>query len=154
MKYITGNLITLANEGKFDVIGHGCNCFCTMGKGLAVAMKNAYPEIVMADHCTKRGDRSKLGTFTHVDYGDLIVLNLYTQYDYALGHKPFNDPVVFADYDAIRECMQGIKFKYKGKRIGLPLIGAGLAGGDWNRISQIIEDELGDEDVTIVQLPK
>jgi O-acetyl-ADP-ribose deacetylase (regulator of RNase III) len=151
MNYIQGNLITFAQEGKFDVIGHGCNCFCTMGKGLAVSMKKAFPEIVMADQCTRKGDKKKLGTFTHVDYGDLIVLNLYTQYDYAL---KYGDDLVFANYDAIRDCMKGIKKRYSGKRIGLPLIGAGLAGGDWNKISQIIEDELGDEDVTIVQLPK
>lgn len=31
------------------------------------------------------------------------------------------------------------------------MIGAGLAGGDWNIISQIIDDELGDEDITIVK---
>jgi len=32
MKEITGNLITLAKEGHFDMIVHGCNCFCTMSK--------------------------------------------------------------------------------------------------------------------------
>jgi O-acetyl-ADP-ribose deacetylase (regulator of RNase III) len=151
MKYVDGDLIELANNGEFDVIGHGCNCFCTMGKGLAVSMKKAYPEIVMADHCTKKGDRGKLGTFTHVDYGDLIVLNLYTQYDYAL---KYGDDLVFANYDAIRNCMKGIKKRYSGKRIGLPLIGAGLGGGDWNIISKIIEEELVDEDVTIVKFKK
>jgi len=29
--------------------------------------------------------------------------------------------------------------EYKGMKIGLPLIGAGLAGGDWNVIEKIIE---------------
>jgi O-acetyl-ADP-ribose deacetylase (regulator of RNase III) len=154
MRYIEGDLIKLAQEGAFEVIGHGCNCFCTMGKGLAVAMKKAWPEIVMADHCTRKGDRNKLGTFTQLDTfetSDLTVLNLYTQYDYAL---KYGDDLVFADYDAIRSCMKGIKKRYSGKKIGLPLIGAGLAGGDWNIISKIIEEELHDEDVTIVKLPK
>ena len=50
--------------------------------------------------------------------------------------------------------MQYIKKRYSGRRIGLPMIGAGLAGGDWSRISEIIEDELGDEDVTIVKFKK
>ena len=26
---IEGDLIKLAQEGKFDVIAHGCNCFCS-----------------------------------------------------------------------------------------------------------------------------
>lgn len=147
MKYIEGDLIKLANDEQFDVIGHGCNCFCTMGKSLAVSMKKAYPEIDMADKCTRRGDKTKLGTFTHVDYGNLIVLNLYTQYEYGNIYPDI-------DYSALRQCMTAIKKRYTGKRIGLPLIGAGLAGGDWDRISQIIEDELGDEDVTIVKYKK
>ena len=31
MKTIKGNLITMAKEGKFDVIVHGCNCYHVMG---------------------------------------------------------------------------------------------------------------------------
>jgi O-acetyl-ADP-ribose deacetylase (regulator of RNase III) len=116
-------------------------------KVFAVSMKKAYPEIVMADHCTTKGDKKKLGTFTLVDYGDLIVLNLYTQYEYG-------NLIPDVDYSAVRECMQKIKKRYSGKRIGLPLIGAGLGGGDWSKISRIIEDELGDEDVTIVKFKK
>jgi O-acetyl-ADP-ribose deacetylase (regulator of RNase III) len=34
--------------------------------------------------------------------------------------------------------------------IGLPQIGAGLAGGDWETIKQIIKQELKDCDVTVV----
>ena len=44
MKYqeIYGDLIELAKQGKFNVIAHGCNCFCTMGAGIAVPMKEAF----------------------------------------------------------------------------------------------------------------
>jgi len=35
-------------------------------------------------------------------------------------------------------------------RIGYPKIGAGLAGGDWDVISRIIDDELMDWDHTVV----
>ena len=37
IKYIKGDLIKLAQKGKFDIIAHGCNCFCTMGAGIAIA---------------------------------------------------------------------------------------------------------------------
>ena len=33
MKTIQGNLIHLAQNGEFDLIGLDCNCFCTMGAG-------------------------------------------------------------------------------------------------------------------------
>jgi O-acetyl-ADP-ribose deacetylase (regulator of RNase III) len=36
-------------------------------------------------------------------------------------------------------------------RIGYPAIGAGLAGGDWEVISSIIEEELKGEDHTFVK---
>jgi O-acetyl-ADP-ribose deacetylase (regulator of RNase III) len=147
MKEIDGDLIELANKGEFDVIGHGCNCFHTMGHGLAVSMKKAFPEIVMADQCSRKGDKYKLGTFTQVDYEDLTVLNLYTQYSYS-------NFEVSADYDAIRKCMKEIRRRYAKKRIGLPMIGAGLAKGDWSTIKNIIEEELKDMDVTIVHYKK
>ena len=41
-KEVKGDLIKLTLEGEFDVIAHGCNCFCTMGSGIAVAMKNTF----------------------------------------------------------------------------------------------------------------
>jgi len=144
MKYVDGNLLTLANEGEFDLIGHGCNCFHSFGAGIAKAIKLEFPEAHMADQCTRYGDRNKLGTFSHVDYGNLIILNLYTQFKYT-------SIEVDVEYPAVRDCMKEVKKRYSGKRIGFPLIGAGLAGGDWDIISQIIEDELGDEDVTIVR---
>jgi O-acetyl-ADP-ribose deacetylase (regulator of RNase III) len=147
MKYIDGDIIQLAKEGKFDVIGHGCNCFCTMGAGLAKSMKQAFPEIKKADDRTKLGDKKKLGTFSYVNYGNLVILNLYIQYRYG-------SIIPDADYKAIRDCMKEIKRRYSGKRIGLPFIGCGLAGGDWNIVSKIIEDELDDEDITIARLQK
>jgi len=61
--------------------------------------------------------------------------------------KPF-------DYEALTLCMRKINHQYKGNKIGLPLIGAGLAGGDWNVIEKIIEKELKDMDVTIVKFKK
>ena len=36
MKTVKGDLIKLALEGKFDLITHGCNSQCVMGKGIAL----------------------------------------------------------------------------------------------------------------------
>lgn len=47
--------------------------------------------------------------------------------------------------------MRNINKQYKGKHIGLPLIGAGLAGLDWDMVYKIIKDNLTDMDVTIVK---
>ena len=45
MKTIQGNLIHLAQNGEFDLIVHGCNCFCTMGAGIAKGIKAAFREL-------------------------------------------------------------------------------------------------------------
>lgn len=148
MKTLPGDLIHLAEAGRFDLIAHGCNCFCTMGAGIAKGIRSTFPEAYEADLATTKGDRAKLGTCSEAevvrDGRLLVVVNAYTQYDYRGGGTK-------VDYEAVRSCMRWIKAHHSGKRIGLPKIGAGLAGGDWDRIAAIIEEELEGEAVTIVE---
>lgn len=148
MKTIEGDLIHLAKDGVFDLVVHGCNCFCTMGAGIAKGIKAAFPAAYGADRATSCGDRAKLGscTFTEIDLDGslLIVVNAYTQFD-------FRGSGTKVDYDAVRSCFRWIKEQHSGRRMGLPKIGAGLAGGDWARIAAIIEEELACEDVTLVE---
>ena len=148
MNTITGDLLRLAFDGRFDVIVHGCNCQCTMGKGIAASIKQHFPEAYAADLATPRGDRAKLGTFSaaeiHRPPAHFTVVNAYTQFHY-------RGAGVRADYDAIRTAFAAIKRQFTGRRIGYPRIGAGLAGGDWSIISKIIDDELAGEDHTLVE---
>lgn len=143
MKERLGDLIKLGKAGEFDVIVHGCNCFCTMGAGIAKGIKAEFPEAFEADLKTKSGDHSKLGTISYAKTGDLTVVNAYTQFHWrgAGGN---------ADYDAIRQAFRLVKNTFTGKRIGYPAVGAGLAGGDWAVISTIIEEALKGEDHTFV----
>ena len=147
MKVIEGDLIKLAIGGEFDVIIHGCNCFCTMGAGIAKQIKSNFPEVYAVDLETEKGDRSKLGTYSSVgiqyENHELVVVNAYTQFNWR-GRR------VKSDYDAIRKVMKKIKNDFSGLRIGFPLIGAGLAGGDWKIIELIINEELSDENTTLV----
>ncbi|RYD20572.1 MAG: hypothetical protein EOP88_14530 [Verrucomicrobiaceae bacterium] len=55
------------------------------------------------------------------------------------------------DYSAIRSCFQWIRQNHGAKRVGLPKIGAGLAGGDWSKIATIIDEETPGMDVTLVE---
>jgi len=142
IKYTQGDLVRDA-ERDFDVIGHGCNCFNNMGAGIAKDVRIQYPGAYKVDVATQMGSKDKLGKYTKWDGENITILNLYTQWKY--GNSERN-----ADYDAIRNCMKSIKEDYSGKKIGLPLIGAGLAQGDWGIISKIIEEELIGEDVTIM----
>jgi O-acetyl-ADP-ribose deacetylase (regulator of RNase III) len=149
MKTTKGDLLKLAQEGRFDLIAHGCNCMCEMGAGIAKGIRAQFPVAFEADQVTAKGDRAKLGTCTFASCpttsgGRVIVVNAYTQYDY-------RGAGVKVDYDAVRGCMKWIAQQHRDARIGLPEIGAGLAGGDWDRIAGIIDEELRGCDVTVVE---
>ena len=45
MNVVTGDLLRLALDGRFDVIVRGCNCQCAMGKGIALSMRGARVEL-------------------------------------------------------------------------------------------------------------
>lgn len=176
-----GDIITLANSGLFDVIVQGNNCFCTQGSGLAPQMVKAYEtDKYPMEDSTKRGDINKLGCIdfravrrvhdrkNHASYFGgfnsiyvksfeenekvLYVVNAYTQYHYGRNHSDgVTKPV---DYDAITLVMRKLNHVFKGKHIGLPFIGAGLAGGNWGKIRAIILAELKDCDITLVEFNK
>jgi O-acetyl-ADP-ribose deacetylase (regulator of RNase III) len=148
MRTIRGDLLQLALEGEFDAIVHGCNCQCQMGKGIALSIKQRFPEAYAADLTTVKGDRSKLGTIStaEIQRGDRTfhVVNGYTQFHW-------RGQGVKADYDAIRKVMKAVKAGFGGKRIGYPRICAGLAGGDLVAIAALIEEELAGESHTLVE---
>jgi O-acetyl-ADP-ribose deacetylase (regulator of RNase III) len=151
MKTVFGDLIQLALDNNFDVIIHGCNCFCTMGAGIAKGIKTYFPRAYEEDLKTTRGDKVKLGSISFAEIENknkkLIVVNAYTQYHW-------KGKGVKVDYDALRSSFKEVKTKFPGLRIGYPAIGAGLAGGDWSIIKQIIEEELSGEDHTFVIFQK
>lgn len=163
---INGDLIELTKQGHFDVITHGCNCFSTMGAGIAVPMKNSFG----CDMFPREGKLNKQGEREAVEVGNIdklgcidyqtkiinshtvTVVNSYTQYRYGRNHADGDKCPV--DYDAISLCMRKINHQFKGQRIGLPMIGCGLAGGDWEIVCEIIQEELVDCDTTVVIFDK
>ena len=128
---IRGDILTDINPNQKTLIMHGCNCFHTMGAGIAKYLKQKFPVILQIDKATGYGDKGKLGTFsTAVISENLRVLNCYTQYDYRRVKSRAN-----VDYIAIEECFKEIKRLYDPTwEIRMPKIGCGLAGGDWNTV--------------------
>jgi O-acetyl-ADP-ribose deacetylase (regulator of RNase III) len=172
-KEIEGNIITEALNGAFDVIMHGCNCFCTQKSGLAPQMVKAFgTDAFNFENPSFEGDINKLGMIDGgakfvkdgklVELSDvnestkvLIVINAYTQYT----------PGPDARYDALKLCLEKINDIYKGYHVGLPLIGCGIGGLVWQKevgthssalwhglydVKDIVQDTLTDVDVTIV----
>jgi len=143
MNIIKGNIIDLAPQ--FDVLIHGCNCFHKMGAGVAKDIATKYPQALTVDKKTIYGERKKLGTYSFVIIDNLIIVNAYTQYYYGRQHQKN------IDYQAVRNVFRKIKIEFFDKRICYPKIGSGLAGGDWNVISKIIDEELNGLDHTLIE---
>ena len=170
MKKVEGDLIELALKGEFDVIVHGCNCFCNNGTGTAKRIQTIFPAANEVDCNTEVGDRNKLGSITFASIpirveGQiaaastkkkkkkeatqshqpvLTVVNGYTQYHY-------KGKGVLVDYGARYSVFRHVKKEFSGKRIGYSRIGAGSARGNWDLISAIIDEALDGGDHTAVE---
>lgn len=141
------------------VIVHGCNAQGVMGSGVAKQIKERWPGCYEAyrEHLKryKQLGIPLLGkvVFQPVPYGkaDYFIANAITQEFY--GREKGK---VYVDYEAIRDAFEHIN--YVAPRLGIttinfPKIGAGLGGGDWSIISQIIDEELDDELEKILWIP-
>ena len=138
LKHTTGNLLDLAEAGEFDVVVQGCNCWNTMGGGIAREIRERYPAAAEVDSETVRGDYNKLGNWTksrtvpNENRHWFTIINAYTQYNMSQGTDVF-------EYVAFELILQKLIYAYGDKRIGLPYIGMGLANGDKAAIMGMIE---------------
>jgi O-acetyl-ADP-ribose deacetylase (regulator of RNase III) len=137
LKHTKGNLLDLAEQGQFDIIVQGCNCFNTMGGGIAREIRERYPAAALFDNETEKGDYNKLGNYTVVypefTNGKFMIVNAYTQYNMSQGTDVF-------EYTAFQLILEKLTFAFPGKRIGLPYIGMGLAKGNKERIMAMLEN--------------
>lgn len=130
------------------VVLHGCNCFHTMGAGIARYLKSKYPLILTIDKQTKYGDRKKLGTISIAGInGNLHIVNCYTQFDYR-NSRSGKPPV---DYKAIEKCLSNVAYLYDKWEIRSPKIGCGLAGGDWSIVEPLFTKTLKNQNVRIYE---
>jgi len=155
MKYKVGDLCLAAIGAEVNVIAHQANCFCRMKSGVAKRISEIFPDAVTADNVTEAGSKWKLGKWTHGIgkncFGNPVwVFNLYGQYNYGYDTKQYTDYNHLEK--AIRSMAERLYLLRDKIKIGLPKIGAGLGGGDWEIISRIIETELKAFDVTIYVL--
>jgi len=135
LKLVKGDLLVLAEQGNFDAIVQGCNCFCTMGSGIAKQIREQYPEAYRADQQTMSGDIYKLGNWTEAKTDKFTIFNAYTQYDFNRAGER-NDVFEYTSFELI---LRKLAHLYGSKNFGFPMIGMGLAGGDKQRIFGLLE---------------
>lgn len=143
IKYVEGSLIDASEK----YILHGCNAQGVMGAGVAKLIRAKWPSAYLAYKASKQHNGMRLGVITFASCSDgTVVFNGITQESYG-----WDSAVQYVDYWAVREVMQGMNFLAQSlddyvDRVGvpsiaMPMIGAGLGGGDWDVISAIVEEE-------------
>lgn len=154
--YVVGDLLDLALKGEFNVIVHGCNCNCTMNSGVAKVLRDKWPQVYDADVAFGApGDPLKLGRYSQAyatcGTSRIAIVNAYTQFNYGY------DGARYVEYTAVRDVFTVLAAHYRSCAahpvIGLPRIGCGRAGGDWNVVSSILNATMPEFDFRVVDLP-
>lgn len=155
INYIIGDATQPVGAGP-KIIVHVCNDIGGWGRGFVVALSKRWPEPEQHYRAWHRGEEQKpfaLGEVQFVQVGKTIwVANLIGQRDVrTVGGVP---PV---RYEAIRKGLRRVTEEARrlGASVHMPRIGCGLAGGKWEEVGKIVEDEIANRDVsvTVYDLP-
>lgn len=132
IEYREGNLLDV----KGQVIIHGCNAQGVMGAGVAKQIKDKYH---LCYNKYKRDIAGGAGLGNVSWYwdkdDDLWIANAITQENYGTDKRQLN-------YVALINAFMSALYTTKNleRELHFPMIGAGLAGGDWGIISTLIND--------------
>jgi O-acetyl-ADP-ribose deacetylase (regulator of RNase III) len=148
IKYIEGDLFDYAV--KDTVIAHVCNCHGGWGSGFVVPLGNKYPKSKERYLLNDDWGFHRLGELQleELNSDRLYVANMIAQT--LGGSRPLS-------YEHLVFCMHYLKKQIIDENLSIsaPLFGAGLAGGDWNIIKELIKDCWSDSgiEVNIYWLP-
>jgi O-acetyl-ADP-ribose deacetylase (regulator of RNase III) len=135
-----GNLLDVTT----GIIVHGCNACGVMGAGVAKAVKDRYPGAYQLYRRMYEGPGLTVGNIvpyevpTLAPRPELLIVNAITQQDYGTNRRQ-------VDYEGLFRCFSQIPqlaMAYQLRDVHFPLIGCGLAGGDWDIVEAIIESTL------------
>jgi len=145
IKYLKGNVL----DAKTDVIAHQVNCKGQMGGGVALQIKNQYPEVfdLYYSLCKESGYKKLLlGTMQLCKTKKKLIANLFGQYD-------CGGSELLTDYDALKTSMKNLSKNMEElglKSVAFPdMIGCGLAGGERAVVLEMIEEVFADFNVEI-----
>lgn len=134
-----------------DIIIHQVNCQGVMGSGVAKQVKNLYPNVYVhyREYCKDFTPEEMLGTVFMVPIDTIkprFVANFFSQNNFGY------DGNCYTSYEAFEKCLLYMKKNYSEFSMAIPyLIGCRRGGGSWEKIYKMIENILGDCEVTIYE---
>lgn len=139
IEYIRGDL--LASDEKF--IGHGVNTYGLMGAGIAKAIADEYPTIYRDYKAACSGKRLKLGEVHVGEVPNWRPNDNGTDYRFVFNMATQVEPGPHAQYGAIMRTFETVLYTlvlWNQKRIGIPKIGCGIGGLQWDTVEWIIKE--------------
>lgn len=156
MQHLTGDLFARFSPGimsdiAFDAIAHVCNCQGVMGSGIALSIKQRYPEAYIAyKQHEKIFHGLDLGTVSRATLEDgKQIYNLHAQEFYGKEKRHLN-------YEALYECLLHLRKSLiytKKKVLGIPYkMGCDRAGGDWRIVESMMNAIFDDDLITVISV--
>lgn len=135
-----------------DIVAHQVNCKGVMGKGLALSIKQIYPEayisyIKLYNSYDLDYKNKLLGQCQIVKSKNKYIANLHGQMNYGN-----NKNTVYTNYGKLKESLVSLKEFAKKNQLSVAIpygIGCGYANGDWNTVYKYIKDVFNDYYVII-----
>lgn len=140
IEFIKGDLFAYPG---LSAIGHGCNAAGAMGAGIAVEFKRRWPDMYLAYRKLCFDGSYKPGDVFLWQAQDVVIFNLCTQASWR----------THATLEAIERSVLAtlvMANERKLMRVGLPRIGAGLGGLDWNEVKSLLTRLSESSQVTLV----
>lgn len=139
-------------RGAYSVICHCCNTLGSWGAGFVLPLGRRFPaakqNYLRFIGSTKPNERLGKVSYEKVD-PNIVVANIMGQeriYRTADGKIPL-------DYNALKNGFEDVLKRFLGYKvpftIHMPRIGCGLAGGEWSKVSKIIEDVFCSNDIEV-----
>ena len=147
IKIIDGDILTPNTDPNRSVIVcHQVNCMGIMGSGLAWQVARTFPDVYRAykEKCDAFGAENlgKIQLCSCLEKSGYIICNVFGQVQYGRDKR-------YTDYNALRKAFIRI-YGIPNTTIRIPYhMGCGLAGGNWDKVLEIIQEELIDKGCTV-----
>lgn len=146
IKILHGDLL----KAKETYIAHQVNSYGKMGRGVALQIRNKYPDVFRRyeQYCSEHRSRELPGKVLLIPTDDgKVICNLFGQENYGYGKQ-------FTDYAALSKAFTSLaRIVPLDEHIAMPyMLGCGNGGGDWSIVSGLIEDVFKEHSVVLYRV--
>jgi hypothetical protein len=144
-----GDILEFFRSGKVNTVLHCANCQGVMGSGIALQIKNQFPEAYKSYRLHEETSGLKLGTNSFAGFQNGYIFNLHAQKNYGTQCRQVNYEALYRCFEGVREELIGLNFK---GIIGIPYkMASDRAGGSWIVVNAMIQDVFKGFEVLIVE---